>query len=129
MKNTHEIIDETAGYYNLLNRSISLENGSVSCLYNGPEGKQCAFARICIDPSNFREGLRAGVILNRYGESILKPEYRGHDFSFYSDIQDLHDRQSYWTNTGLSELGKERVEKLKLDWPIPIITPQEPEDF
>src|SRR6188768_3809277 len=98
MKTRIEIIDEIAGHYNLLNRSTVYPNGSaiVNCRYNGPEGKHCAFAYMCIDPSTLQEGLAATAQLQKYGQDILKPEFRGYDNYFYQDIQYLHDEKSNW---------------------------------
>lgn len=114
-KTTHEIIDEIANHYNLGNRS---ENTSGRCLYNGPDNKHCAFAYMCIDSTKFVEEVSARTILNMFGEDILKFEYRGYSIEFYLDIQQLHDLEFMWTETGLSEEGQKYVDKLKSRYPI-----------
>jgi hypothetical protein len=113
MKTKIEIIEETAAYYNLGNRSVTK---SGRCYYNGPDGKQCAFARMCIDPTQLKEGLFAGNQLHVFGEEILKPEYRGHSLLFYDALQWLHDNQKNWTYDGLSEWGKHKVAEMKNRW-------------
>lgn len=118
---THEIIDYIAGYYNLGNRSVVEEKIAdviPLCVYNGSGGKHCAFALMCINPQSLIEGQGARDLLHTYGDSILKPEFRGHPFRFYDDIQSLHDRSGNWTETGLSEEGEEEVAALKLKYPI-----------
>ncbi len=114
MLNSHEIIDEVANFYNLGNRSTY----GTTCLYNGSDGKQCAFARMCVDPSELEEGVGAKNTLDKFGIDILKPEYRGHDYQLFHDVQVLHDNEWYWTEEGISEEGKKYVEELKKKWPI-----------
>lgn len=111
---THEIIDEVADFYNNKNRSI---DGN-QCLYIGPDGKQCAFARMCINPENLPEQLNARVILEDHGQVVLRPEYRGYHPQFYRDIQSLHDNSLNWTDDGLSECGKDIVNALKIKYPL-----------
>jgi len=113
---THEIIDEVAGFYKLGNRSVKTE--SHFCLYNGPDGKQCAFARMVIDPLALIEHTNARVIIQEFGMQILKPEYRGHDAEFYIAVQRLHDNKGNWNEDGLSEEGKIKVIDLKIKYPV-----------
>lgn len=114
---THEIIDEVASFYNNKNRSVASQESSY-CLYNGPDGKKCAFARMCINPGNLLENINARVILEEQGQGILKPEYRGYHPQFYRDVQSLHDNSINWTDDGLSENGKNKVIVLKTKYPI-----------
>lgn len=106
MKSKIEIIEETATFYNSNNRSIIKDaSGEDRCLYNGTEGKQCAFARVCINPTQLIENENASDMLNRFGQSILKEEYRGHSGNFWDDIQQLHDMSTHWDENGLTEIG------------------------
>ena len=108
MKTRLEISAETAAFYNLGNRS---QEGDV-CLYNGPDGKRCAFGRMCVPGEPKEEtGLKPSMLLQ-----YLKPEYAGHSYEFYKAIQLLHDYKDNWTETGLSDYGKMRVEDLKKKW-------------
>lgn len=123
-KSKHEIIDETAAYYNLNNRSIKSDGGNY-CLYNGPNGKKCAFARMCADDIILTEGKNAANMLGWEGyhdkkplnsmgdQGVLKEEYRGHSMEFYNAIQGLHDLVLNWTENGLSPQGVEVVKRLK----------------
>ena|SRR5688500_8026129 len=129
-KTTHEIIDEIAAHYNLGNRSVEMrafedkdgliEEREYSCLYNSPDGKHCAFAYMCIDPSKLEEycGVKDLFRDDKVTMDDLKEEYRGHDIGFYSDLQAFHDTRDYWTEEGLNEFGKNKVESLKNKWPV-----------
>lgn len=114
-----EIIEETANFYNLGNRSTS----AFRCLYNGPDNKKCAFARMCIDPTSLTEGISVSISGARsLFESMeklqeaLKPEYRGYPLDFYFQLQQLHDNDINWNDTGLSKIGQIAVQKLKDRW-------------
>ena len=110
-----EIIDETIEYYLVNPRGL---NDNRKCVYISPSGNMCAVGRCLISPED---------ILNPAADSItdlemkLKPEYRGHDVSFWSSLQTLHDVDGNWrTNSGpggikneLTDSGHYRVSKLK----------------
>ena len=116
-----EIIKQTAEFYNNKNRSLNPSYDETkkydpyyqipACLYNGPDGKHCAFAMCCDDPSVLSKYEGIGV-RNLSHNLYLKNEYKGHDQDFWSDIQKLHDTDDYWTDDGISEIGKLRVEYL-----------------
>ena len=55
------------------------------------EPRMCAGGRLMIEPEIFTSGASIHVLLKEYGEQILKPEYRGHPYSFYSFLQHYHD--------------------------------------
>ncbi len=122
-KTKHQIIDEIAAHYNLGNRSVQPSSDARPgfpplCLYNGPNGTHCAFAYMMINPLDAEQlnSATAREILNEFGESVLKEEFRGHQPDFYVDIQRLHDTSTNWTETGLSDKGKQYVDKLKTSW-------------
>jgi len=110
-----DVINETVKYYSAdpKNRRSLGEKGN--CLYNGPDGKQCAFAR-CAEPIDSKhEGEAAIGLLIILGKDILKPEYRHlEDEIFWYKLQTLHDGDNFWTNAGLSKEGKEFVVALKV---------------
>jgi len=108
------IIEETAAYYNLGNRSVCPKKGG--CLYLNPEGKMCAFGRCMTE-----EGLDAYKNSGDYvralsvGDSVdhlLLADYKGHSVEFWTDIQMFHDMENHWTETGLSSKGEEFKKKL-----------------
>lgn len=116
MKKTKiEIIDETAAFYNLGNRSISgIYN---KCMYNDGNGHQCAFARLVENPEKLKdyEGESVLTVLRAVEKNIIiiKEEYSGYQPAFYHDLQKLHDDPNYWTEKGLSKEGEIFVKNLK----------------
>ena len=75
----HEIIDETAAYYNLGNRAHDSDMG---CVYLTPDGKSCAVGR-CLYKSereslgSLNEGTKARGVINRLGDNVFKKKYMG----------------------------------------------------
>jgi hypothetical protein len=119
LKTKIEIIEETVAYYSENPRSVKY--GSLSkCVYLNENGNKCAFSRCCTD-----EGvtwLHEQIDVIEEGDSViqhflkhLKPEYQGHDFEFWKDIQRLHDNKGYWVNGNgkLNERGETCVNWLK----------------
>ena len=114
-----EIIDETVEFYENNPRSLNPSPRSMfdptTCLYNGPNGEACAFAR-CVLPEHrkkLEEGKGCQNILNSYGDDILKEQYRGHHPGFWVNIQALHDFESHCENGKLSQIGKDKVQLMK----------------
>jgi|688.fasta_scaffold318869_2 hypothetical protein len=111
----HQIIDETVAYYQEFPRSlngerkVANETGDILCLYNGPNGEKCAYARCCTPDSEFEEGKSATC----QPKAKLLPQYEGHSLSFWSGIQALHDTNCYWDGNRLTEEGIKKVEYLK----------------
>lgn len=107
-----EIIDETAGFYNSNNRGYSVS--TQSCVYLDQDGNMCAVGRCLSSPETFmfdKSIVNIHSILIHRGEDFddyLKPEYRGHDISFWRDLQYFHDSPSNWNEEGLTEKGKEQ---------------------
>ena len=108
-----DVINDTVAFYSKdpeNRRSIKNE----VCLYNGPNGKQCAFARCAQPICKALEAHDADNLLEIKGFSILKPEYRHLlNKSFWQDLQVFHDDSFYWDSNGLSKHGKEHLERLK----------------
>ena len=115
-----EIIAETAAYYsNPSNRGKKPEGG---CFYLTKDGKMCAFGRCMIDPSYLAGygGLEDGEFLGankgvtkHFTQELLKPEYRGHNSSFWSALQNWHDDDSNFTETEISNIGILSLESLR----------------
>lgn len=116
-----QIIDETVEFYSVLGRrsvnpEVPPEATANRCLYNGPDGKHCAFARVVENPEVLEENANAGYLLKEKENRIkFKDGYEGHDGKFWLDIQSLHDSDNNWgEGGGLTPKGKERVEAMKL---------------
>jgi hypothetical protein len=125
MKTKTEILNETAAFYNLNNRSVR-ESESVHvikfCMYTNPDGKHCAFARCCqpdkislLKEENTVEQLIDNCYIT-YVDSVLLPEYHGHSVDFWRGVQGLHDNEGNWNETGLSQKGKDQLDFLVDYW-------------
>jgi hypothetical protein len=122
MKTKIEIIEETANYYNSTKRSVNVFG---DCVYIGFSGKRCAFSRCCNEDSNAylesvdKDGDKytyKGVGALKDFDSLLDDEYRGHSKEFWESIQMFHDYSSNWDKNGLTEYGKQELERLKRAW-------------
>jgi hypothetical protein len=124
MKTKTEILNETAAFYNLNNRSTKkrIKDGSSFCMYNNSDGKHCAFARCCQPDkiSLLREENTVDQLIDDCYitdvDSVLRPEYHGHSVDFWRSVQGLHDRKEYWNELGLSQRGKEQLNFLVEYW-------------
>lgn len=105
------VIDETIEYYSSHPRAVDRLG---NCIYLAPNGAKCAVGRLlkCDVPAelNFRPVDELIPILLRHGYdtgvSLL-------DIPFLEDLQDLHDRNTNWTDSGLSDLGIKAAEELR----------------
>ncbi len=111
-----EIIEETANFYNLGNRSVDETKSECRYKSNTIFGeKQCAFQRCVETDLSPYEGKSASKIFSylNQGRLVFKKGYEGHGQEFWMLIQNLHDHHFNWTIDGLSEKGKIKVEELK----------------
>jgi hypothetical protein len=128
MKSKIEIIDETVAYYSEdpNRRAVVM----TTCKYRTPDGRMCAFGRCMTEESlelygDFQGGvmrlllkcydrpLSDVILLTTVINTPLKEEYQGHELTFWTNIQRLHDDFDYWNSDGLTEEGKEYVEVMK----------------
>lgn len=124
-----EIIDELTRVYitNPILRATT-QDGS-TCLYQTDDGRQCIVGRCLLpgtifmgDPSgddfkNAPEGCvtpRMGGVSNiKKFESKLQPSYRGHEISFWEDLQEWHDRVRNWNASSISPFGEQHLAELR----------------
>lgn len=132
-----EIIDETVNYYSedINRRSIktitAFDQTINTCVYNGTNKTHCAVGRCLLDKYKKRGSklpgndldmcvlteILTGVEFDYFDyniDKILSPKYRGHDVNFWCSLQTLHDKEGNWSDSGLTERGKEYVNRLKL---------------
>jgi hypothetical protein len=123
VKTKTEILEETAAFYNLNNRSVRPDGRPDGfCMYNNPDGKHCAFARCCQpdkisllkERNTVEQLIDSGYITNV--DFVLLPEYHGHSVDFWRMVQSLHDREDYWNEFGLSQNGQEQLDFLVEHW-------------
>lgn len=90
------------------------------CVYLNPmNGNQCMVGRCLVDPKgvpNSNQLCDWSEIDQALFDDLLKPEYRGHDFEFWIDMQDLHDLPTNWKPTGLSAVGEEQLRIFRDTW-------------
>lgn len=115
-KTKSEIIDEVAAYYNLGNRAffIDIKKEIVEYQYLTSDGRMCPVALFAENPKQSWKGNAMNAFPNI--DEVLKPEYRGHGFAFWVDIQQLHDNGDLWTEEGLNKAGRKEVSTMKYYW-------------
>ena len=132
-----ELVDAIVAYYGAdpaARRSLcTMPNGGLVCVYNGPDGKHCAFYWLVKDPSILvdRPGgyNTADRVLDEHGVDILRDEVRHLPYEgvsayqkgqFFREIQRLHDSVNCWDNKGLTAPGRSEAFSIKERWQKPI---------
>ena len=124
MKTTNDIIDETVEYYRTHPRAV--DPGGV-CVYLNESGDMCAVGRCMENPSTDMIGSVANLetndgIIDTTDETVVnrlfREEYQGHDLVFWSELQNLHDRNMFWESNSaggadLTQSGIKFVKYLK----------------
>jgi hypothetical protein len=123
-KTKKEIILETAEFYGSdpSRRAVVNQDGRAKCRYLTEDGRKCAVGRCLIEGKKMlyfgnQEPMSAELIdiaVNEIAnlQDILMPEYRGHDIYFWGCLQEFHDSDFNFTDTGLSECGQNHLEFL-----------------
>ncbi len=100
------ILNDTISHYNSNNRSYI--NGS--CVYYPTENSEgCAVGRLVKD-KELCKALGTSSVNNIFSSLPDDIKELGHDF--LNDLQQLHDNKDNWDGHGLSEKGKNAVERL-----------------
>lgn len=117
MKTKIDIINETVAFYS---EDVTRRSGdSFNCSYRNKNGNKCAVGRCLTEKSLdfiFEEELNGEAMLDILGkrEVEFKPEYSHiKDVGFWQDLQNLHDRSSYWDKDGLTDIGELYVLDIK----------------
>lgn len=107
---------ETIMYYSVNpTERRSIHKGA--CYYSSrhPKSEGCAIGRY-LEPSlanAFDSGFPSSIAGLFYQHKNLLPKWmQDSDVDFLSSVQKLHDISSYWTDGGLSDKGKEHVDKI-----------------
>jgi hypothetical protein len=82
------------------------------CQYLTEDGKMCVFGKNLIKPEEFNPNDSAGTLLDRYSESILKPEAKKVNLAVdtWSDMQSIHDRVArVYYSASFSDSGSIRM--------------------
>jgi len=133
-KTKKEIILETAEFYGSdpSRRAVVNQDGRATCRYLTEDGRKCAVGRCLIEGEKMLydstqddstqvlvSAESADIAVNRITNlrDVLMPEYRGHDIYFWKRLQEFHDCNSNFTDTGLSEDGQWNLEFLLKQYP------------
>lgn len=115
-----EILNETIAFYNGdVNRRSKTNRGQ--CVYNGENGTHCAVGR-CMLPKFKEQGSELNGNIGTFRglanfnnltfDEILEEKYRGHEYHFWTELQELHDRDELWDNAGLNAEGEQLTNKI-----------------
>lgn len=113
MKTKLQILEETYNYYS--NPSNRATDGNGNCFYHTKDGRQCAIGRCLINPKSMAN---CSLTVKGFDDSTitlerrLKKEYRGHSKYFWKDLQQWHDFNTYFTETGVSTSGEVEYKRL-----------------
>ncbi len=106
-----DIIEETAEFYsNPANRAKKDGGGYV---YETEDGRKCAAGRCMsiIPGPNFggindiKNTIGDGIYSAPFTQEVFKPEYRGHDATFWRNLQKWHDNDANFDDGGISGQG------------------------
>jgi hypothetical protein len=109
-----KVLNDTAKYYNSSKRNLA--TNETTCKYY-PQHKNtegCAIGRLiskklakALDLRNFSVNVDSVF-------RLLPTKLKKLGQPFLSDLQSLHDSESYWDDKGLTDLGKEKVKHMKV---------------
>ena len=128
-KTKKEIILEIAAFYgeDPSRRAVVKQDGRAKCRYLTEDGRKCAVGKCLIEGEKILSvgivgaisaelvDIAVGEIENL--EDVLMPEYRGHDTYFWERLQEFHDCDVHFTDTGLSKDGVHKLEFLLEQYP------------
>lgn len=126
MKSKLEIILETEVAYPNNRARATVGQG---CAYATIDGKNCAVGRCMENPDKVENislhkvsiskelYVTLGLFRKRIPfETLLKKEYQGHEFGFWTALQFFHDTHDHFQSNGLTERGKKYLENLKSEY-------------
>lgn len=112
-----DLLNETISFFNLGNRCIGSDS-STACFYyyEGKEG--CAIGRKIEDKELCKSLDKEGAVTRNYVFNLLPDNLKELGQDFLINVQGLHDTISFWTKTGLSEKGEEKVIEIKNEFEL-----------
>jgi hypothetical protein len=120
-----EIIEELFDNHFVKNpnkRGVSEFEGRPICVYYKADTRNKCAVGMCLTTKALshigREHFEGDVrdlddFFSNNLDYYMKDQYRGHSLKFWTALQDLHDSPRFWTNTGLSDEGQNRLADLK----------------
>lgn len=112
-----QILLETLAYYTSGEHNRGLDAVG-ACTYLSKAGDKCAVGRCMMSPplntyltaSELDEHTDDGL------DSLLFPEYAGHELLFWADLQMWHDDVDYWDGHDLTDEGQDAFNRLLAKW-------------
>ena len=117
-----DLIDETAKAYTKSTRAAKDTNFSSGCLYEAPDGRQCAVGRLCTNALELERNCGGKSAGDNATLDLMKfkPEYKWIGelprlirAKLLNELQEIHDDRANWKDDGLSPLGEQAIERLK----------------
>jgi hypothetical protein len=108
-----EILLETVSFFNLSNRGYDEKDDT--CEYLSKTGLKCAVGRCMNEETLVRKDIK-GLCVTYLGDDdgnidhIFQDQYKGCSLEFWDYLQTVHDNHYNWTENGLSDMGKKKVE-------------------
>ena len=111
-----ELITETIDFYSTdtSRRGVTESiHGHITCSYQSENGNKCAVGR-CMTEDALEKyyDFQNNVEKLPDFESLLLPQYQGHDIEFWRRLQRLHDATYNWDENGLTTDGQKIVDNL-----------------
>lgn len=107
-------LEDTIAFYNSDNRGTA--PGYTACVYSATEKSPgCAIGRHLTPELAYRldNGSTGSGIINEWVFKEMPEWLKELTQPFLQQIQALHDEENFWNETGLSNLGKQRVANIK----------------
>tara|TARA_R110000751_G_C13565254_1_gene457960 strand:- start:275 stop:667 length:393 start_codon:yes stop_codon:yes gene_type:complete len=109
-----ELLENTIAFYSEDVTRRAFDEGAGVCMYHTADGRNCAIGRELKNPSTF--GVATDSVDEGVGSLALMIELPKRLSSmgayFLTDIQMLHDKDSYWDVDGLTDRGKGKVNSI-----------------
>ena len=93
-----------------------------TAVYNGRNGKHCAIGQCMTEKyqskgrgMHYNTGTLDEIVEyfeEKTFDDMLQEQFRGHEIDFWEHVQNLHDRDVHWTETGISEAGLNKVKQI-----------------
>lgn len=108
-----EIIQSIIGIYIKDPSKRGIEKDG-TCVFSTEDGRHCAVGQCLLDSIksagnewDLSEESAPGLerIVTGGLDTVLQPKYRGHELSFWCDVQNLHDNTGNWEETGMTLMG------------------------
>lgn len=121
-----EIIDEIIVNGYAKDPSTRALDDRGQCVYRNKDGKRCAVGKTINNLHLAKvvelEGDVDELDENLYDtfdislEQAMFKKYRGHEVAFWADMQMFHDANANYDEEGLTQIGKDRLNRLKEFW-------------